>query len=87
MHYQKLQILKCLKIKTQTGNIEMSKIADKTLAEKGKRSYEWAYKNMPTLVTAIHNTEKNFSFKDTKIAVCLHVTKETSVLAMGLKKL
>ena len=29
MHYQKLQILKCLKIKTQTGNIEMSKIADK----------------------------------------------------------
>jgi len=65
----------------------MSKITDKTLAEKGRKSYEWAYKNMSALVTSISDTEKNFSFKGTKIAVCLHVTKETSVLAMGLKKL
>ena len=65
----------------------MSKIADKTLIEEGKKSYQWAYKNMPTLITAINKTSENFSFNGTKIAVCLHVTKETSVLVMGLKKL
>ena len=65
----------------------MSKITDKKLAEKGRKSYEWARNNMPGLVTTINNTAKNFSFDGTKIAVCLHVTKETSVLAMGLKEL
>ena len=65
----------------------MSKISDKTLAEKGKKSYEWAYKNMPTLITAINKASEDFSFNRTKIAVCLHVTKETSVLVMGLKKI
>ena len=65
----------------------MSRITDKKLAEKGRKSYEWARNNMPGLVTTINNTAKNFSFDGTKIAVCLHVTKETSVLAMGLKEL
>ena len=65
----------------------MSKITDKKLAEKGRKSYEWARNNMPGLVTTINNTAENFSFDGTKIAVCLHVTKETSVLAMGLKEL
>ena len=65
----------------------MGKIADKTLVEEGKRSYQWAYRNMPTLITAINKTSENFSFNGAKIAVCLHVTKETSVLVMGLKKL
>ena len=65
----------------------MSKITHKELAEQGKKSYEWARNNMPALVTTINNTAKNFSFNGTKIAVCLHVTKETSVLAMGLKEL
>jgi len=68
-------------------NIIMSKITHKELAEQGKKSYEWARNNMPALVTTINNTAKNFSFNGTKIAVCLHVTKETSVLAMGLKEL
>ena len=65
----------------------MSRIADKTLVEEGKKSYQWACKNMPTLIIAINKTSENFSFNGTKIAVCLHVTKETSVLVMGLKKL
>jgi len=65
----------------------MSRITDKKLAEKGRKSYEWARNNMPGLVTTINNTAENFSFDGTKIAVCLHVTKETSVLAMGLKEL
>ena len=65
----------------------MSRITDKKLAEKGRKSYEWARNNMPGLVITINNTAENFSFDGTKIAVCLHVTKETSVLAMGLKEL
>ena len=65
----------------------MSRIADKTLVQEGKKSYQWACKNMPTLIIAINKTSENFSFNGTKIAVCLHVTKETSVLVMGLKKL
>ena len=65
----------------------MSRITDKKLAEKGRKSYEWARNNMPGLVTTIDKTAENFSFDGTKIAVCLHVTKETSVLAMGLKEL
>ena len=65
----------------------MSKITDKNLVEKGKKSYQWARDNMPALVTPINKTAEEFSFKGTKIAVCLHVTKETSVLVMGLKEL
>ena len=65
----------------------MSKITDKNLAEKGRKSYQWARDNMPALVTTIDKTAEEFSFKGTKIAVCLHVTKETSVLVMGLKEL
>ena len=65
----------------------MSKITDKSLAEKGRKSYQWARDNMPALVTTINKTAEEFSFKGTKIAVCLHVTKETSVLVMGLKEL
>ena len=65
----------------------MSKITHKELAKQGKKSYEWARNNMPALVTTINDTAKDFSFNGTKIAVCLHVTKETSVLAMGLKEL
>ena len=65
----------------------MSKITDKSLAEKGRKSYQWAKDNMPALVTTINKTAEEFSFKGTKIAVCLHVTKETSVLVMGLKEL
>ena len=34
----------------------MSRIADKTLVEEGKKSYQWAYKNMPTLIIAINKT-------------------------------
>ena len=65
----------------------MSKITNKSLAEKGRKSYQWARDNMPALVTTINKTAEEFSFKGTKIAVCLHVTKETSVLVMGLKEL
>ena len=36
----------------------MSRIADKTLVEEGKKSYQSAYKNMPTLIIAINKIAK-----------------------------
>ena len=40
----------------------MSKITDKSLAEKGRKSYQWARDNMPALVTTINKTAEEFSF-------------------------
>ncbi|MCP8312182.1 MAG: adenosylhomocysteinase [Candidatus Methylarchaceae archaeon HK01B] len=63
------------------------KIADPSLASEGERSYSWAYKNMPALVKTIESFGDGMPLRGRKVAMCLHVTKETSVLAMGLKRL
>ncbi|MCP8303909.1 MAG: adenosylhomocysteinase [archaeon] len=63
------------------------KIADPSLASEGERSYSWAYKNMPALVKTIESFGDGKPLRGRKVAMCLHVTKETSVLAMGLKRL
>ncbi len=65
----------------------MSRIADPSLAEKGKLSYTWAYNHMPTLVRLIDKEAPKRPLSGRRIGVCLHVTKETSVLVMGLKRL
>ncbi len=64
-----------------------SKIANPSLAPEGEKSYSWAYRNMPALVKTIDTFGDKKPLAGKKIAMCLHVTKETSVLAMGLKKL
>ncbi|MCP8323906.1 MAG: adenosylhomocysteinase [Candidatus Methylarchaceae archaeon HK02M2] len=64
-----------------------SKIADPTLASEGEKSYSWAYKNMPALVKTIESFGEDDPLRGRIIGMCLHVTKETSVLAMGLKKI
>jgi len=65
----------------------MPKVKDISLAEKGKASYEWARANMIILEKTIEKYEKDRPLSGLKTALCLHVTKETSVLAMGLKRL
>lgn len=62
-------------------------IADATLAGRGKESYDWAYKHMGTLSKTIDTASSQVNFHGVKIGVCLHITKETSVLVMGLKRL
>ena len=62
-------------------------IADATLAGRGKGSYDWAYKHMGTLSKTIDTASSQVNFDGVKIGVCLHITKETSVLVMGLKRL
>ena len=64
-----------------------SKIANPSLASEGEKSYSWAYRNMPALTKTIDSFGEKKPLAGKKIAMCLHVTKETSVLVMGLKKL
>ncbi len=64
-----------------------SKIADPSLAKNGAKQYQWAYNHMPILAKTIESASKKSNFNGARIAVCLHVTKETSALVTGLKKL
>ena len=64
-----------------------SKIADSKLSVEGEKSFIWAYEHMPSLTRTIKKLENKKPLKGKKIAVCLHITKETSVLVIGLKRL
>jgi adenosylhomocysteinase len=65
----------------------MSKIKDPSLAEKGRLAYEWASMNMKILSKSIERLEKEKPLYGIRLALCLHITKETSVLALGAKRL
>ncbi|MDE1763933.1 MAG: adenosylhomocysteinase [Thaumarchaeota archaeon] len=65
----------------------MSQIKDPSLAEKGKMSYEWARDHMKILTNTIERLKKSQPLKGIRLGVCLHITKETSVLIMGAKAL
>ena len=62
------------------------KVADESLAEKGKESLYVAENKMPVIGKMIRERfEKEKPLKRLKIAGCLHVTKETAILARTLK--
>jgi adenosylhomocysteinase len=65
----------------------MSKIKDPRLTEKGKLSYEWARDHMKILTNTINRLKKSQPLRGITLGVCLHITKETSVLIMGAKAL
>ncbi len=65
----------------------MAKVKDVNLADKGKVSYEWARAHMGILEKSIERLEYEKPLHGIRSALCLHVTKETSVLALGLKRL
>jgi len=62
------------------------KVKDLTLAEEGKLKIYWAEKHMPVLTLLSRKLEREKIFKDVTIGACLHVTKETAVLVLTLKK-
>jgi len=62
----------------------LTKIADAKLAEKGKLNFEWARSHMGALTTLAAKHSKGRPLEGVKIGVCLHVTKETSVLIDAL---
>lgn len=61
------------------------KVKDISLARKGKLKIEWAEQHMPVLMSIRRDFAKSKPFKDLTIGACLHVTKETAVLAKTLK--
>ena len=69
----------------------MSKVkGGAALKRKGLTSYEWAKSHMQILDNTISRLKRQKSGKPLKgvtIGLCLHITKETSVLLMGLKEL
>ncbi|MGI0082376.1 MAG: adenosylhomocysteinase [Nitrosopumilaceae archaeon] len=65
----------------------MSKIKDPRLAEKGRLSHEWAKSHMKILTNTIDRLKRSQPLRGIRLGVCLHITKETSVLLIGAKTL
>ncbi len=62
----------------------MTKIADAKLADGGKSNFLWAKSHMGALTTLAGRHVKSRPLEGTTLGVCLHVTKETSVLIDAL---
>ena len=65
----------------------MSQVKDPSLAEKGRLSHEWAKDHMKILTNTIQRLKRSQPLKGHRLGICLHITKETSVLIMGAKEL
>jgi adenosylhomocysteinase len=63
------------------------KIADSKLADKGRQSYEWAASRMGIVEKIRAMNESSQSLAGYRLGLCLHITKETSVLVMAAKSL
>jgi len=62
----------------------MTKIADLAMAASGEKNFLWAQAHMGALTTLAGKYAKERPLKGVKLGVCLHVTKETSVLIDAL---
>lgn len=61
------------------------KVADMSLAAKGRMKIDWAESRMPVMTALRKEHAELQSLKGMRIAGCLHVTKETAVLIEALK--
>src|ERR1700688_1897409 len=64
----------------------MGKIADPSLAKEGEKNFLWAKGHMTALSSIASKYAKAKPLKGVTVGVCLHVTKETSVLIDSLVK-
>jgi adenosylhomocysteinase len=62
----------------------MGRISDQKLAPEGKRNFLWAKAHMPALVRLADKYAQTKPLEGVRLGVCLHVTKETSVLVDSL---
>ena len=62
----------------------MTKVADQKLSDGGERNFLWAKAHMGALTTLAGKYAKSRPLEGVRIGVCLHVTKETSVLVDAL---
>ena len=53
--------------------------------EIGKSEYMWAKKNMPVLNRLTRKYISRRCLENFRLGICLHITKETSVLLIALK--
>ncbi|MFH0971301.1 MAG: adenosylhomocysteinase [Candidatus Micrarchaeota archaeon] len=60
-------------------------VKDMKLASEGKKKIEFAEEHMPIMLKIRERFEREMPLKGTKIAACLHVTKETAVLMRTLR--
>jgi adenosylhomocysteinase len=65
---------------------KLGKIADPRLAEEGEKNFLWAKNHMVALNTLTERYAKGKPLQGVTVGVCLHVTKETSVLVDALVK-
>jgi adenosylhomocysteinase len=63
------------------------RIADASLAKKGRLSHEWALSRMAIIENVVRKNIAKKPLAGMTVGFCLHVTKETSVLVMAAKKL
>jgi adenosylhomocysteinase len=61
------------------------KVKDISLAKQGSLNIEWAERDMPVLLQIRERFKREKPLKGLRIAACLHVTKETAVLARTLR--
>ncbi|MEM0016889.1 MAG: adenosylhomocysteinase [Candidatus Korarchaeum sp.] len=62
----------------------MPKVKDPSLAERGRRSIEWARAHMPVLSEISRRFLRERPLEGIKISASMHVTKETAVLMLAL---
>jgi adenosylhomocysteinase len=62
----------------------MTKVADQKLSKEGERNFLWAKAHMGTLTALAEKYAKSRPLEGIRLGVCLHVTKETSVLIDAL---
>jgi adenosylhomocysteinase len=67
-----------------SNTTEKFRVADISLAEKGRRRIEWAESHMPVMMKLREEYRERQPLKGMRIAGCLHVTKETAVLVKTL---
>ena len=63
------------------------KIADGSLAAKGRLAHEWASRRMGIIERIKSKNERAHPLAGLRLGFCLHVTKEMAVLAMAAKGL
>ena len=63
----------------------MSKITDKSLAEEGRRSLDWAGENMPILATIQERYEDEKPLAGLSVGVAMHLEQKTGVLLQTLQ--
>ena len=68
----------------ETGTVNCD-IKDINLAEQGKKQIEWAYKDMPVLVSIKERFAKEQPFRGHRVSACVHVTKETAALVIAMQ--